>query len=72
MQFLVEKKIEIIHSLVKRDDLYTNRNSTKKEYVQFCIDLINNRIVSQSLDVEQVDPYEVYKDDEGYDYVFVA
>ena len=42
-----------------------------KDFVQDLITKCQNRNLKENLNIE-ADPYEVYKDDEGFDYVFVA
>ena len=42
----------------------------REEFVQQLISQCQKRVENERLTLE-ADPYEVYKDDEGFDYVFV-
>jgi len=48
-----------------------NQNEPIEKFVQGLLGDLNQRIDENGLTVD-VDPYEIYKDDEGYDYFFVA
>ena len=43
----------------------------RDEFVEKLISKCNERMNQEELSIE-VDPYEVYKDDEGFDYVFIS
>ena len=58
----------VISDLVREQIL---RIPPRDEFVEKLISKCNERINQEELSIE-VDPYEVYKDDEGFDYVYVA
>ena len=41
------------------------------KFIEELLSELNQRIDQHGLSID-VDPYEIYKDDEGYDYYFVA
>ena len=55
-----------------QDELYKPDKSSQL-FVAECINVMKERMGERGGDPDEiVDPYEVYKDDEGYDYFFVA
>ena len=43
-----------------------------EKFIEELLSQLNHRIDENGLSGIDVDPYEIYKDDEGYDYYFVA
>ena len=48
-----------------------NPNVPNGKFIEELLSELNHRIDQNGLSID-VDPYEIYKDDEGYDYYFVA
>jgi len=48
-----------------------NPNVPNEKFIEELLSDVNHRIEENGLSID-VDPYEIYKDDEGYDYYFVA
>ena len=48
-----------------------NPNVPNGKFIEELLSDVNHRIEETGLSID-VDPYEIYKDDEGYDYYFVA
>ena len=49
-----------------------NPNVPNGKFIEELLSQLNHRIDENGLSGIDVDPYEIYKDDEGYDYYFVA
>jgi len=49
-----------------------NPNVPNGKFIEELLSQLNHRIDQNGLSGIDVDPYEIYKDDEGYDYYFVA
>ena len=58
----------VISDLVREQIL---KIPSRDEFVEKLISKCNERMKQEELSIE-VDPYEVYKDDEGFDYVFIS
>lgn len=48
-----------------------NPNVPNEKFIEELLSDVTHRIEETGLSID-VDPYEIYKDDEGYDYYFVA